>query len=129
LCSELGTLSGGNLIAEGFDSCRIAERAPVGMSALTLTSGGNPINRVYNTVLRVGKSHQRRLLPASEWEKSHHRGAWIGWLVLVGCIALVGCTAMDGCTALVECTAMDGCTVMDGCTAIDGCIAMVRSIK
>ena len=50
-CSRVRTLSGKNPTKEGFEPHRIAERAPVGMSALTLPSEGDPIIGVYNTVL------------------------------------------------------------------------------
>ena len=44
--TEWGTPSGKNPTTKSFDSRRIAERVPVGMSILTLPSGDNPVSGV-----------------------------------------------------------------------------------
>ena len=54
--TEWGTPSGKNPTTEGFDSRRIAERVPVGMSILTLPSWDNPISRVYRHNLPSGEN-------------------------------------------------------------------------
>ena len=42
-----GLRAEGNPTTEGFDSNRTIEKKPVGMSALTSLSGGNPISGMY----------------------------------------------------------------------------------
>ena len=53
--AEWGTRSEKNPTSEGFNSRRIAERAFVGMSALTLPSGEISSAECIDTVLRIGK--------------------------------------------------------------------------
>ena len=44
LYSRVGAPSGENPTSEGFDSCRLIEKGPVGKSVLPSLSGKNPIN-------------------------------------------------------------------------------------
>ena len=55
-CSREGTPSGENPIAEDFDSRRMAEKEPIGMSVLIPPSGENPISGAYKHNLSNGKN-------------------------------------------------------------------------
>jgi len=80
-CSRVGDSEWRNPTAEDFDSRRIAERAPVGMFALTLLSGGNSFSGVSrHSPPSGGNPISGELLAASEREKSHHWGVWMDGL-------------------------------------------------